>query len=130
MTSLPAGRRAAALSAFLPLLERSERRLLDLTAGGDHLPPPSLDYWEVRDDRLALGTAAPAALGLREAAALRALSGRPDEAATTPPARRRSSRRYATGSADGATRAISRGTAPTMMRAVVRPPARASSTRP
>jgi glucoamylase len=81
VTSLPEGQRAAVLAPLTPLLDRSERRLLDLTEHGDHLPPASLDYWEVRDDRLTLGTAASAALGLREAATLRTLSGRPGDAA-------------------------------------------------
>jgi hypothetical protein len=39
------------------------------------LPAPSLDYWEIKDDRLSLGTVAPMAVGLRSAAALTALLG-------------------------------------------------------
>jgi GH15 family glucan-1,4-alpha-glucosidase len=57
---------------------RSLARILALTSGPTVLPPPSPDYWEVRDRRLSLGTVAPLALGLRSAPALLALLGLPD----------------------------------------------------
>ncbi|WP_106505967.1 hypothetical protein [Brachybacterium timonense] len=57
-----AARRAAAL-------------LLELTANDDRLPPPSPDYWEVRERRLTIATAALVAVGLERAGRLPALIG-------------------------------------------------------
>src|SRR5437764_302230 len=56
--------RAAVLERLRPLVDRSTAALLRLTGGRSVLPPPSGDYWEVRDDRLSLGTAAPIAARL------------------------------------------------------------------
>src|SRR3954452_8181053 len=72
--------RAAVLERLRPLVDRSTAALLRLTGGRRGLPPPSGDYWEVRDDRLSLGTAAPIAAGLAAAADLYAAAGEPGRA--------------------------------------------------
>jgi hypothetical protein len=74
----PAGERAGLAASLRPLVTRSLARILTLTSGRTVLPPPSPDYWEVRDVRLSLGTVAPLALGLRSAPSLLALLGLPD----------------------------------------------------
>src|SRR3954452_5431489 len=71
--AVPARQRGAAVASLRLLATRSTARLLELTAGPGVLPPASRDYWEVADERLSLGTAAPMAVGLRSAAALAAL---------------------------------------------------------
>ncbi|GAA2011586.1 glycoside hydrolase family 15 [Brevibacterium samyangense] len=53
---------------FAPFVDRSLACLLDLVGGGNRLPPPSPDYWEVRDLAVSLGTAAPLLAGLYGAA--------------------------------------------------------------
>lgn len=53
-------------------LTTAAARLLALTDGADRLPTPSPDYWEVEEDRLTLGTAAPVLLGLEAAGRLAA----------------------------------------------------------
>jgi glucoamylase len=73
--AVPSRARPSVAASLRQLVTRSVDRILDLTAGPAVLPPPSLDYWEVKDERLSLGTAAPMALGLRGAAALTALLG-------------------------------------------------------
>ncbi|MGL5859109.1 MAG: glycoside hydrolase family 15 [Angustibacter sp.] len=60
---------AAARSAVEPdlvagLVVRSTERVLAETADGTRLPRPSPDYWEIHEDELTLGTAAPLASGL------------------------------------------------------------------
>lgn len=62
--------RSAAQETLRPLTDRSLDRVLALTAEAPHLPPPSSDYWEVREDGLTLGTVAPLLAGLEHAAAL------------------------------------------------------------
>lgn len=62
--------RAAALDALRPLADRSLDHVLELTDEPPHLPPPSSDYWEVREDALTLGTVAPMLAGLEHAAVL------------------------------------------------------------
>lgn len=52
------------------LVERATARLLAVTSGPDPLPPPSSDSWEVREDRLTLGTAAATLMGLDAAVVL------------------------------------------------------------
>jgi|tagenome__1003787_1003787.scaffolds.fasta_scaffold20985555_3 glucoamylase len=79
--AVPARQRGAAVASLRLLATRSTARLLELTAGPGVLPPASRDYWEVADERLSLGTAAPMAVGLRSAAALAALVGGADAAA-------------------------------------------------
>ncbi|MEZ0164356.1 glycoside hydrolase family 15 [Kineococcus sp. LSe6-4] len=51
-----------------PLLRRTSAYLLRVTGNGTRLPAPSSDYWERRERRLTLGTAAVILLGLRHAA--------------------------------------------------------------
>ena len=51
-----------------PLLKRTSAYLLALTKDGTRLPEPSSDYWERKEKRLTLGTAAVILLGLRHAA--------------------------------------------------------------
>lgn len=60
-----AGERAVADAA-----SRSARLLLTLTQGRDHMPPPSPDYWEVRESHLTIATAALVLVGLERAADL------------------------------------------------------------
>jgi glucoamylase len=59
----------ARVASLVPLLHRSLDLVLGLTSGRDGLPPVSPDYWEVRETRLTLGTAAPLLAGLHGAAA-------------------------------------------------------------
>lgn len=51
-----------------PLVTRATAHLMDVTEDG--LPAPSSDSWELAEDRLTLGTAAAALMGLDSAAAL------------------------------------------------------------
>lgn len=76
----PAARRAA-LAELRPLVDRSVDHVLALTDAAPHLPPPSSDYWEVREDELTLGTVAPLLAGLEHAAALYDDAGEPARAA-------------------------------------------------
>ena len=78
----PPARRARLAASLRTLVTRSLHRILALTSGPSVLPPPSLDYWEVRDDRLSLGTAAPLAVGLRSAVTLTGLMGESSVEAT------------------------------------------------
>jgi GH15 family glucan-1,4-alpha-glucosidase len=71
----PAANRPAVAAPLATLVTRSLGRILALTSSPSVLPPPSLDYWEIRDDRLSLGTAAPLALGLRSAVTLTGFLG-------------------------------------------------------
>jgi GH15 family glucan-1,4-alpha-glucosidase len=80
VATLPAAARPAALAKIGALVRTATSGLLTLTAGAGALPPPSLDYREVHNPALSLGTAAPIALGLRSAAALAAELGRSAEA--------------------------------------------------
>lgn len=57
------------------LIETSTAAALRLTDSPTALPPVSADYWEVKDDRLSLGTAAPMAFALESAANLARQSG-------------------------------------------------------
>ncbi|TRW45384.1 glycoside hydrolase family 15 protein [Georgenia yuyongxinii] len=76
----PVARRAA-LTELRPLVDRSVDHVLVLTDAAPHLPPPSSDYWEVREDELTLGTVAPLLAGLEHAAALYDDAGEPRRAA-------------------------------------------------
>lgn len=63
LAAAPAGER------FLPpdvlrMVDRASTRVLGITRGGTQLPPPSMDYWEVREQSLTLGTVAPLLAGL------------------------------------------------------------------
>ncbi|MFH5824880.1 glycoside hydrolase family 15 [Georgenia sp. AZ-5] len=73
--------RRAALAELRPLVDASVDHILELTDDPPHLPPPSADYWEVREDALTLGTAAPLLAGLEHAAALYADAGEATRAA-------------------------------------------------
>jgi glucoamylase len=64
------GERAAAFAHLRPLVDTAADHVLELTADAPHLPPPSADYWEVRETDLTLGTVAPMLAGLERAAAL------------------------------------------------------------
>ncbi len=59
------------------LVRRTGQHLLTLTDDGRRLPEPSSDYWERRESRLTLGTAAGVLLGLRHAAAVHEHFGLP-----------------------------------------------------
>jgi glucoamylase len=78
---LPESDRSAALTRLLPLISKSTAAAMRLTGGPGALPPPSEDYWEIKDSKLSLGTAAPLALGLRAAADLQRRLGDPGPAA-------------------------------------------------
>jgi len=65
-----AGSRAAAFERLRPLVDAATDQILRLTAEEPHLPPPSADYWEVRERDLTLGTVAPMLAGLESAAGL------------------------------------------------------------
>jgi glucoamylase len=76
VNDLPAGAaRTAFLTQLRPLIDGSTRAALRITDRPSGLPEPSQDYWEVRDDRLSLGTAAPLAFGLDAAVKLQRLLG-------------------------------------------------------
>lgn len=80
---LPAGAEQAAFLARLrPLIDGSTRAALRITDRPGGLPKPSADYWEIKDDRLSLGTVAPLAFGLEAAAELQAALGDRDLAET------------------------------------------------
>ena len=92
--SQPVSARPELRFALRPMIDRSTAALLTLTERG--LPPASLDYWEIHDKKLSLGTAAPVAVGLRSAAELEqqigdaALAGRVRQRADLVEARIRS----------------------------------------
>ncbi|MCK6212476.1 glycoside hydrolase family 15 [Georgenia sp. EYE_87] len=75
------GERAAAFARLRPLVDTTVDHVLELTAEEPHLPPPSADYWEVRETDLTLGTVAPMLAGLEHAARLYADQGLGDRAA-------------------------------------------------
>jgi GH15 family glucan-1,4-alpha-glucosidase len=52
------------------MIARSTAAALNLTETASRLPHPGMDYWEVKDSRLSLGTAAPVAAGLAAAPGL------------------------------------------------------------
>ncbi|HST83000.1 MAG TPA: hypothetical protein VLL08_14800 [Kineosporiaceae bacterium] len=66
------------LTQLRPLIDGSTRAALRITDRPGGLPKPSQDYWEIKDDRLSLGTAAPLAFGLEAAVTLQRALG--DEA--------------------------------------------------
>lgn len=61
---LPASGRAALPPSLLRMVDRASTRVLGITRGGTELPPPSMDYWEVPEPSLTLGTVAPLLAGL------------------------------------------------------------------
>ncbi len=62
------------------LRDRCVRTLTSLVHGGNRLPPPSPDYWELPVDRTSLGTVAPMVAGLATAAEDYRVTGRPAQA--------------------------------------------------
>lgn len=68
--SHPDQRRAELVARELGAIAISSADALMTRLGEDGLPPPSPDYWERRESRLTLGTAALASVGLRAAAEL------------------------------------------------------------
>jgi GH15 family glucan-1,4-alpha-glucosidase len=65
----PATQRASTIAGLRDLLDRSASAA-EATLAKNGLPPASPDYWEKREKKLTLGTAAPLLAGLRSAAAL------------------------------------------------------------
>ncbi|WP_127571476.1 glycoside hydrolase family 15 [Georgenia faecalis] len=82
LDALDGDARATALAELRPLLDRTADRVLALTARPPHLPPASPDYWEVAEDQVTLGTAAPMLAGLEAAARLYADAGESHRAAS------------------------------------------------
>ena len=70
-----AAARDRVVTVLRPLIDRAAAAEMRLTGPSGTLPPPSLDYWEVADPRLSLGTVGPLAAGLSAAARLYALAG-------------------------------------------------------
>lgn len=70
LSALPASRRAAAWTALQPMATKARTAVLRLTNNGTTLPPASPDYWEVPEDDVTLGTAAPLLAGLEAAGQL------------------------------------------------------------
>ena len=98
--TLPPGERAAFVARHRALVDRSTDAALTAVATRSGLPPASPDYWEVRERRTTLATAAVLRSGLEAAARLEGLVG--DDAAAA---------RAATG-AERLGRAITRDFAP------------------
>ncbi|MDD9206685.1 glycoside hydrolase family 15 [Georgenia sp. 10Sc9-8] len=72
--------RAATFERLRPLVDASTDHILALTDSPEHLPPPSSDYWEVRERHLTLGTVGPLLAGLEAAAEIYAGADLPDRA--------------------------------------------------
>jgi GH15 family glucan-1,4-alpha-glucosidase len=62
--ALPAAERGLLPDAVMRMVDRASTRVLGVTRGGTELPPPSMDYWEVAEQSLTLGTVAPLLAGL------------------------------------------------------------------
>lgn len=71
----------ATAARFQGLLEAATGFALDQVSDGSRLPPASSDYWEQRETKLTLGTAAPLLAGLRASARLFAVLHDPVAAA-------------------------------------------------
>jgi len=79
VNDLPAGaEQAQFLTRLRPLIDGSTQAAIRITDRPGALPQPSQDYWEVRDHRLSLGTAAPLAFGLDAAVRLQRALGNPE----------------------------------------------------
>lgn len=72
---LPAADARALATTLRPLVDRCLALIHAQTSSATGLPAPSPDYWEVDEDTLTLGTAAPLAAGLWGAGRLLALAG-------------------------------------------------------
>lgn len=75
--------REKAATHLLPLVNAARGFIIVQTATPDGLPHPSSDYWEVRESRLTLGTAAPLLAGLTAAAEVYLAAGHPTSAASS-----------------------------------------------
>lgn len=73
--TLPPIERRAFVAEHRPMVERSTRAALAAVAGTSGLPPASPDYWEVRERRTTLATAAVLRAGLEAAARLGTTAG-------------------------------------------------------
>lgn len=73
--------RAETATRLTPLVDAARAFVAEQTAAGGGLPLPSSDYWEVREDRLTLGTAAPLLAGLEAASRIYETLGRASDAA-------------------------------------------------
>lgn len=73
--ALPPSARANFVARHRALVERSTDAALAAIAGPDGLPPASPDYWEVRERRTTLATAAVLRAGLEAAVRLEAMAG-------------------------------------------------------
>ena len=71
----------ATAAQFQDLLESATGFALDQVSDGSRLPPASSDYWEQREAKLTLGTAAPLLAGLQASARLYAVLDDPVAAA-------------------------------------------------
>jgi GH15 family glucan-1,4-alpha-glucosidase len=96
----PAADRASTLADLRQLLDRSTQAA-ESSLGSNGLPSVSPDYWEVRETKLTLGTAAPLLAGLRSSAAMYSELGDLSAAST------------ATASADRLSAAITKNFGPT-----------------
>lgn len=74
---LPPAQRAAFVARHRGLVDRSTTAALAATTGPSGLPPASPDYWEVRERRTTLATAAVLRAGLEASARLATWSGDP-----------------------------------------------------
>lgn len=68
-------RRSRELTRFGSMLERASAACLRLTDDGASLPPISPDYWEIKEDAVTLGNAAPFLIGLQAASKLYVVVG-------------------------------------------------------
>lgn len=73
--ALPREQRAAFVARHRPLVDRSTGAALTAIPGPSGLPPASPDYWEVRERRTTLATAAILRAGLEAAARLETTAG-------------------------------------------------------
>jgi glucoamylase len=80
---LPGSDRKAFVQRHRVLLDRSTKATLRSIDNPSSLPPPSADYWEVKETRLTLATAAVLCAGLEAGAELYRILGEVDEADRT-----------------------------------------------
>lgn len=78
IATLPAAEQPDALRRLELLITRSTEASLRLTASNTALPPVSSDYWETRETRLTIGTAAPILAGLEAGAQLATMNREPE----------------------------------------------------
>ena len=95
--TLPAAERTAFLRRHRPLVERSSAAALAAVDTSSGLPPASPDYWEMRERRTTLATAAVLRSGLEAATRIAAWSGDTAAQARTSSAQARLSRAIASG---------------------------------